>query len=139
MASSRTHPHIDMPSEDELGRLILANHPPHRELYLEAHRLIADSVPGVRYSADLVDGAIGYGARQFGYDGWGMAALAPHTALVSLVLFRGAVLDDPDALLEGTGALVRHVKLRSSEDLAARREPLRRLLEAAASARDMAE
>ena len=139
MASSKTHPHIDMPSEDELGRLILAKRPSHRDLYLEAHRLVVESVPGVTYSADLVDGAIGYGARQFGYDGWGMAALAPHTAWVSLVLFRGAVLDDPDGLLEGTGALVRHVKLRSTEELTARRESLRRLLEAAAAARDMTE
>jgi hypothetical protein len=135
MASSKTHPHTDMPSEDDLGRLILAKHPTHRELYIEAHRLVVESVPGVHYSVDLIDGAIGYGARQFGYDGWGMAALSPHQAWVSLVLFRGTILDDPDALLEGTGALVRHVKLRSLEDLATRRASIRRLLEAAAVAR----
>lgn len=91
-----------------------------------------DSVPGVVFSVDTVDGAIGYGARQFGYDGWGMAALTPYAGWVSLGLLRGAALDDPHGLLEGTGALVRHAKLRSAEELSARREPIRELLEAAA-------
>lgn len=133
MASSKTHPHTDMPSEDELARIIVEKHPKHQELYLEAHRLIRGAAPEVRYSVDLVDGVIGYGARQFGYDGWGMAALSPHKGWVSLVLFRAGVLDDPDGLLEGTGTLVRHVKLRSVEQLAASRESLKRLIEAAAS------
>lgn len=133
MASSRTHPHTDMPSEDELARLIAEVHPLHRELYLELHRLVLDAVPGVHYSVDLTDAAIGYGARQFGHNGWGMAALAPHTGWVSLVLFRGAALDDPDGLLEGTGAAVRHVKLRSVDELAARRESVVRLLKSAVS------
>lgn len=133
MASSKTHPHTDMPSEDELARIIVEKHPKHQELYLEAHRLIRDAAPEVRYSVDLVDGVIGYGARQFGYDGWGMAALSPHKGWVSLVLFRAGVLDDPDGLLEGTGTLVRHVKLRSVEQLAASRESLKRLIEDAAS------
>ncbi|MBN2848305.1 MAG: DUF1801 domain-containing protein [Coriobacteriia bacterium] len=132
MSSSRTHPHTDMPPEGDLAGLILEKYPAHRELYLETHRLILDAVPDLRYSVDLHDATIGYGARQFGYDGWGMAALAPHKGWVSLVLFRGTVLDDPEGLLEGTGALVRHVKLRSLEDLVARREPLARLLKAAA-------
>lgn len=134
MASSRIHPHIEMPSEDELGRLIRDKRPAHHELYLQAHRLVLGSAPDIRYSVDLEGGAIGYGSRQFGYDGWGMAALAPHKSWVSLVLFRGAALDDPGGLLEGTGALVRHVKLRSVEQLAARRESLERLLAAAAGA-----
>ena len=43
------------------------------------------------------------------------------------------VLEDPDGLLEGSGALVRHVKLRSIEELAARRDTLKRLIEAAVS------
>lgn len=135
MASTKTHPHIDTPSEDDLGRLITMLHPAHRQSYLDAHRLMLEAVPGVEYAVDTVDGAIGYGARQFGYDGWGMAALAPHAGWVSLVFLRGATLDDPHALLEGSGALVRHVKLRSAEDLASKREPLRLLLQAAAGGR----
>lgn len=133
MRSSRTHPHRDMPSTDDLARLILEKHAAHHELYLEAHRLVVEVVPDIRYSVDLVDGAIGYGARQLGYDGWGMAALSPHKEWVSLVLFRGAALDDPDGLLEGSGTMVRHVKLRSLDELMIRREPLARLLKAAAA------
>jgi hypothetical protein len=120
-----------MPSEDELDRLILDRQPAHRGLYLEIHRLVLDAVPDVRYSVDLVDGAIGYGAHQFGYDGWGLGALSPHKGWVSLILFRGAELDDPQGLLEGTGAPVRHVKLRSVEKFDARREGLTRLVRAA--------
>ena len=134
MGSLRTHPHADMPSSDQLAGLILEKQPAHRELYIETHRLVLDAVPELRYSVDLDDATIGYGARQFGYDGWGMAALAPHKGWVSLILFRGAVLDDPDGLLEGTGALVRHVKLRSLDDLAARRDSLTRLLTVATGA-----
>lgn len=122
-----------MPSEDKLSRLILDKHPRHHELYLETHRLVLRAAPDVRFSVDLVDGVIGYGARQYGYDGWGMAALSPHKGWVSLVLFRAGVLDDPDGLFEGAGALVRHVKLRSVEQLAASRESLKRLLETAVS------
>jgi hypothetical protein len=84
-SSSRKHPHIEMPSEGELGRLIAERYPAHHELYLETHRLVLDAVPGIRYSADLTDGGIGYGSRQFGHDGWGMAALVPHRSWLSLV------------------------------------------------------
>ena len=58
MASSKTHPHTDMPSEDELARLILDKHPKHHELYLETHRLILGVAPDVCFSVDLVDGVI---------------------------------------------------------------------------------
>ena len=133
MAAREVHQHKCMPSEEELGRLILARYPAHHDLYLESHRLILDAVPDLQFSVDCVDGAIGYGSRQFGYDGWGVAALVPHKGWVSLVLLRGAALDDPDRLLEGTGASVRHVKLRSLEELAGRRTSVKRLLEAAVS------
>ncbi|MGV8082301.1 MAG: hypothetical protein AB2L09_01510 [Coriobacteriia bacterium] len=132
MASAKTHPHVDTPSEEELSRIIEKLHPAHRRLYLDMHRLVVESVSGISYSVDCEDGAIGYGAQQFGYDGWGMAAVSPHAKWVSLVLLRGGILEDPDGVLEGTGALVRHVKIRSAEELDAKRDSLRRLLEAAA-------
>ena len=132
MTESKTHPHVVMPSEAELADVILGIHPAHHDLYVQTHRLALDAVPGVRHAIDLVDGGVGYGAHQFGYDGWGMAALVPHKNWVSVVFFRGAVLEDPDGLLEGTGASVRHVKLRSVDDLVARRGALVRLLKTAA-------
>jgi hypothetical protein len=129
--ASRTHPHIDSPSDDELGRVVESKKPAVREVYLAVHRLVLKTVPGVACSVDCVDGQIGYGARQFGYDGWGMAALAPFTNWVSLAFLRGARLEDPDGLLEGTGAGVRHVKLRSIEQLTQTEDAVRRLLEQA--------
>ena len=132
MASSKTHPQVDMPSEDELSRLVESKHPSVRAVYLEAHRLVLEAVPDIRYSVDCTDGQIGYAARQFGYNGWGMAALSPYTNWVSLVFLRGVDLGDPDGLLEGTSAAVRHVKLRSTEQLAERRGAIKRLLEGAA-------
>ena len=49
---------------------------------------------------------------------------------VTFGFLRGTSLPDPAGLLEGTGKNVRHVKLRTAEDV---KEPaLRRLLEAAA-------
>ena len=59
--------------------------------------------------------------------------IQPNKAHVNLGFNYGAELPDPDALLEGTGKLFRHVKLRSPEDVA---EPsLRRLLETATTYR----
>jgi hypothetical protein len=39
------------------------------------------------------------------------------TAHVNVGFFRGAELADPDRLLEGTGKLMRHVKIRPQRDL----------------------
>jgi Domain of unknown function (DU1801) len=67
--------------------------------------------------------------------GWGVgprknsehyAWLAIHAKHVSLGFFAGARLPDPEGLLEGTGAALRHVKLGSLEDL--RRPAVRDLL-----------
>ncbi|MRR31870.1 DUF1801 domain-containing protein [bacterium] len=128
---AKTHPHVDMPSEADLGVLLEGRPPEIRQLYLDAHRLVLEAVPDIRYSVDCVDGEIGYGARQFGYDGWGMAAVTPYTKWVSVTFLRGARLADPDALLEGA-TLMRHVKLKSTEQFGACRQAIKRLLDAAA-------
>ncbi len=132
MGSSKTHPHIDRPSEQQMVE-ILANRPPElRQTHLDVHRLVLDVVPDVVYSTDCVDGETGYGARQYGYDGWGMLALQAHTKWVSLYFLRGAALEDDEGLFEGTGRVMRHVRLRSSEEFERHRGTLRRLIEAAA-------
>ncbi len=131
MASGRQHPHAEMPSDDELREVIARLQPQHEALYLRTHALVLDAVPGVRSDVDLVDGSIGYGVRQFGYGGWGMASLAPHRGWVSLFLMKGVEVPDPHGVLEGSGKLLRHVKLRSVEALDARAMAIRALLEAA--------
>ena len=132
MASSKKHPHIDRPSEAQLKDQLKDKSPAIRDLYLGMHRLVLETLPDVAYSVDCSDGQIGYGARQYGYDGWGMAAVAPHTKWISLGFLRGTSLDDPEKLLEGTGASVRHIKLRSQDELVARRAAIQQLLKGAA-------
>lgn len=128
---AKTHPHIEIPSQTELSGLIEGKPPLIRQLYLDAHRLVLEAVPDLRYSVDREDYAIGYGARQFGYDGWGMAAVTPFKNWVAITFMRGSELEDPDSLLEGT-SIVRYVRLRSVEQAAACREAVKRLLAAAA-------
>ena len=55
--------------------------------------------------------------------------VTPHTQWVNLGFFRGALLADPAGLLEGTGAKMRHVKVRAVREVAA--PALRRLVQAA--------
>lgn len=50
-------------------------------------------------------------------------------AHVNVGFFRGAEIADPDGLLEGTGKLMRHVKLRPEDDIDAR--ALMKLIETA--------
>lgn len=129
--SSRKNPHIDQASDEQLAALLEGRAPELRQVYLEVHRLVLETLPDVAYSTDITDGMTGYGARQYGYDGWGMGALAAHKKWVSLMLFRGAHLDDPDNLLEGTGKNMRHVKVRSLDQLNEYRDALRALIEQA--------
>ena len=55
----------------------------------------------------------------------GYAYLQPYKQWVNLGFFQGVDLADPEGLLEGTGAKMRHVKIRSLGD--ANRSPVRAL------------
>jgi hypothetical protein len=48
-------------------------------------------------------------------------ALIPHGGWVNLQLAAGALLPNPDGLIEGTGKKIRHIKVRSGEAAADRR------------------
>ena len=133
MSSKEKHPHIERPSTEQLADALQSKSPMVRQLYLDMHQLVLETIPDVVYSVDCKDGQMGYGARQYGYNGWGMAALSAHNKWVSLFFMRGADLEDPDGLLEGTGKKMRHVKLRSPEQAEERRSALRRLIEAASN------
>ena len=63
----------------------------------------------------------------------GYAYVLPHRAWVNLGFLQGAGLPDPEGLLTGTGARLRHVKVRSLEDAA--RPALRLLIDAALAER----
>ncbi len=62
--------------------------------------------------------------------------LLPHTNWVNLGFYHGTAVADPDGLLEGTGARMRHVKVRSVEEVDA--PPLRALVAAALAERQTA-
>ncbi|MCA9660891.1 MAG: DUF1801 domain-containing protein [Myxococcales bacterium] len=93
-----------------------------------ARDLIADVMPGVTEVPWAKQRTVGYGvgakkmSEHFCY-------LAPATKHLGLGFFYGADLDDPAGLLEGSGKLLRHVKLREPADL--ERPALRELLVAA--------
>ena len=46
----------------------------------------------------------------------GYAYILPHKRWVNLGFYQGVDLADPEGLLEGTGAKMRHVKIRSMDD-----------------------
>jgi len=129
---SKTHPHVQSPTEAQLREVVRDRPAAIGELYVEMHRLVLETLPDVEYSVDLTDAEIGYGAHQYGYNGWGMAAVTPYAKWVSLALLRATSLDDPAGLLEGTGTTIRHVKVPSLARLADIKGDLVRLLEAAA-------
>ena len=55
--------------------------------------------------------------------------IAPYKKHVNLGFYYGVDLDDPEELLEGAGKELRHIKLRSLDDL--RQPEIKRLVEAA--------
>ncbi|HCQ65437.1 MAG TPA: hypothetical protein DIU07_09885 [Rhodobacteraceae bacterium] len=54
----------------------------------------------------------------------GAAYIAAHSRRVNLGFYRGVSLDDPEGILEGTGAALRHVKLSAADFDAAPLEAL---------------
>lgn len=108
---------------------ILKSHDPQlQEIAREARALIYDVLPQTVEVVWAQQGIAGYGtgpkkmSEQFSY-----ISLMPQW--VNLGFYYGAELPDPEGLLEGTGKLMRHVKLRSVEDV--RRPAVRALLDAA--------
>lgn len=102
------------------------------EIYLSLHELVLAAVPDVKFSVDEVDASIGYGTHQYGYNGWGMAALTPHGKWISLTLLQGSRLDDPSGLLTGT-AVMRHVKLSKPDELSKHRGDIETLVRSAST------
>ena len=66
----------------------------------------------------------------------GYAYILPNRAWVNLGFYQGVSLPDPERLLEGTGAKMRHVKIRALED--ASQADVRALVEAALAERTAA-
>ena len=128
---AKTHPHIDMPTQADLQQLADGKPELIQQLYLKAHTLIATSTPDLKYSVDQVDLGIGYGAHQYNYDGWGIMAVTPFSKWVTITFLAGAHLPDPAGILEGSAPHMRHVKLKSLEQLEENQETINILIQEA--------
>ena len=106
-----------------------------REVFVALRALVRDVAPDAVEQLDLPDRLLAFG---FGPPGGvrlsGFAvALIPHAEHVNVQLADGALLQDPNGMVEGTGKRIRHVKCRSLDDVA--RPALRALLDDQASRR----
>ena len=92
-----------------------------REIVLEVH-------PEATEVVRLGDRAATYGLgpRKMSE---GYCYVLPYTSWVNIGFYKGAELPDPEGLLEGTGASLRHVRVRSLQ--AAEAPAIRALVEAA--------
>ncbi|MBI1281741.1 MAG: hypothetical protein GC179_26685 [Anaerolineaceae bacterium] len=86
-----------------------------QELALKARELVLEIVPDVQERVQEAYKTISYGS------GTKMDAMfcyiAPLKDRINLGFYRGVVLPDASGLLEGTGKLLRHVKVRSMSEL----------------------
>ena len=113
---------------DEFDAILAGFSPDVRELATRTRALIKDVMPNVVEVPWPHQRTVGYGVgprkmtEHFCY-------IAVNQAYVNLGFNYGSELPDPAKLLQGTGALFRHVKIRKPEDLS--NPALRQLLEAA--------
>lgn len=103
-----------------------------RPIARRLRKVIVDVHPGYVEVVRLGDRAatFGLGPKKMSE---GYAYILPHKNWVNLGFYKGTLLPDPSSLLEGTGAKMRHVKIRSIED--AEQPKIRNLIRAALSER----
>jgi hypothetical protein len=116
-------------ADADLTVLLERHSPAVREVFSGLRALVREVAPDAVEQLDLPDRVLAFG---FGPPGGvrmsGFAiGLIPHTAHVNVQLADGALLPDPDGIIEGTGKRIRHVKCRTPDDVA--RPALRVLLE----------
>jgi hypothetical protein len=78
--------------------------------------MIRDELPDVVVDFDPGNALLAFGRSMKMRDL--LFALIPHAAWVNLQLAAGALLPNPDGLIEGTGKRIRHVKVRSAAAVA---------------------
>lgn len=115
--------------DNDIEAFLSSREPEIAGLARHVSEVIIALLPGATISIDEQN--IGFG-RGTGYKGL-IFTVAPHRAHVTLGVAGGASLPDPDGLLEGSGKVHRHVKLRSLADVD--RPELRKLMESAIAAK----
>ena len=109
--------------------LLSAYAPEVRNLALAARTFVFNMVPNITEQVDVKARIIGYGYGPKYADM--VCVIMPTKAGVNLGIAYAMLLPDPKKLLEGTGKLHRHVKLKSKSDLAV--AGLKSLLKAASA------
>src|SRR3990172_2135420 len=84
------------------------SHPDGRKLALQARAVLRRALPGPVETADREYIGLGIGP---GYKGL-VFVITPQRGYVSIGIYDGAALSDPDHLLEGRGKRHCHVKIR---------------------------
>jgi hypothetical protein len=120
---------VEDPAEPLLARMT----PDTRALVQELRPLILDVVPQAAEKVHLGWSVLHYKTGPSMKDV--LFALVPHRAWVNLEFGDGVDLPDPAQRLEGTGKRLRHVKIRTSEDVNS--PDVRTLLEVAAKHRGL--
>ena len=112
---------------------VLASHAPEVQGAARAlEALIREELPDVVVQFDPGNGLLAFGRSMKMRDL--LFALIPHAGWVNLQLADGAILPNPDGLIEGTGKRIRHVKIRS---VGSARDPrITAVVRAEVSARD---
>lgn len=115
--------HVDSAMSDAAEAALSASPDPAlaRAVYAELVRAFPDAV--ITADRDSIGLGTGPGYKELVF------TVLPCAKHVSIGFYRGTELPDPTSLLEGTGKLHRHVKIRAEEDL--RRPELRDLFAAA--------
>lgn len=75
--------------------------------------MIREELPEVVVHYDPGNGLLAFGRSVRMRDL--LFALIPHAGSVNLQLADGALLPNPDGLIEGTGKRIRHIKIRSAQ------------------------
>ncbi|MCI0697749.1 DUF1801 domain-containing protein [candidate division KSB1 bacterium] len=114
----------------EVNALLLSYSPDVRSLALKVRKLILDVIPNIEEQVDTSANIIGYGFGP-GYADL-ICVIMPQKSGVNLGFYKGTQLPDPKGLLEGTGKLHRHIKLRTATDVQS--SALKALLKAAVAA-----
>lgn len=115
----------------ELGRFLAPYDPRVTRLFLAARAAVLRAAPG---ASELVYDAYNAVATAYGYSDRlsdAFCHVAAYASHVNLGFNRGADLPDPEGLLAGKGARIRHVRIDAPADLA--RTGVRALVRAAAA------
>ena len=119
-------------TKQAVGDLLALYSPEVRSLALETRTFLLELIPGAMEIVDTKSRLIGYGFGT-GYKDM-VCSLIPNKAGITLGIAWATELPDPQKILEGTGKVHRHIKLKTKSDL--KTPAVKALLKAAMSRRE---